>query len=104
LPITAASWDVDQADLSLFDGPNAPARPTGQILKTTSLSDQYGQQHGRAIALWMDEAHDRQTYFIKDLLRNRYCMERSDWVHSPDGWYETWMGWENTVSTPEWPP
>ena len=38
MPITTASWSVDQADLSLFVGPNAPARPTAQILKTNMLS------------------------------------------------------------------
>ena len=105
------------------------------------MQDQYGKEHGRALALWMDAEHDRQTYYIKDLLRNQHGMERSDWIYDPDvrrhssnaqprptppsltspdpvqarptsrthpdlvrqGWYETWMAWEDTTGFPEWP-
>ena len=179
LPITAASWDVDQADLSLFDGPNAPARPTGQILKTTSLSVRAAasarslpQQplttilplpyanicmllptsllvdRAPSLARRISMASSMAVQLLSGWTRRmiarhtssrtssatatawnaatgstlQMCAAREGWTHphppgcpsaraqccsvarAPwQGWYETWMGWENTVSTPEWP-
>lgn len=64
--------------------------------------NQWGTQHGPAVALWMDNIWDRQTFFIKELLKNLHWMERNDWFYGTD-WYETWMAWEDLNETPECP-
>ena len=49
----------------------------------------------------MDEGWDRQTYFIKEILKRRFWMQRGDWHYGQD-WFEGWMMWEDLDEYPQW--
>jgi len=129
LPITSQSFNIAQCDFSIYAAQDMP-KPSCTLLLSNNLVDQWGAAHGPALAIWMNAQWDRQTYFVKDTLRNTYFMQRGDWcatgftccsdaahigwlpVRSPlptpgrfhgQDWYETWMAWEDLNDAPEWP-
>lgn len=101
LPITSQSFNIAQCDFSIYAAQDMP-KPSCTLLLSNNLVDQWGAAHGPALAIWMNAQWDRQTYFVKDTLRNTYFMQRGDWFHGQD-WYETWMAWEDLNDAPEWP-
>ena len=84
MPMTAASFTIEQADLSAFEEKGDEIRPACSIVVCDTLVTQFGTAHGMAMALWMESAWDRQTYYLKNILYKDHFMARSDWHYGTE--------------------
>lgn len=75
MPLTSATFSIEQADWSLFDDVAfAPTPPSFVVAKTNNLMDEWGEAHGEAIVLY-SELNASETYMIKEYLKAQHSME-----------------------------